>query len=85
MEGGGLRLRCTASRQDGEDEAVGKISRRAAESRSQNYSNVALLLKGPQLPQTSPMTLQLATPTVLLQAPSRTTPGSSSADAVKVR
>lgn len=57
----------------------------AAEARSQNYFNIVLPLKRPQLPQTSPMTLQLATPTVLLQAPSRTTPGSSSADAVKVR
>lgn len=57
----------------------------AAEARSQNYFNIVSSLKRPQLPQTSPMTLQLAMPTVLLQAPSRTTSGSSRADAVKVR
>ena len=57
----------------------------AAEARSQNYFNIVPSLKRPQLPQTSPMTLQLAMPTVLLQAPSRTTSGSSRADAVKVR
>lgn len=57
----------------------------AAEARSQNYFKVILPLKRPQLPQTSPMTLQLATPTVPPQAPSRMTSGSSRADAVKVR
>jgi len=57
----------------------------ATEARSQKYFNIVLPLKRPQLPQTSPMTLQLATPTVLLQAPSRMTSGSSRADAVKVR
>lgn len=57
----------------------------AAEARSQNYFNIVSSLKRPQLPQTSPMTLQLAMPTVLLQAHSRTTSGSSCADAVKVR
>jgi len=57
----------------------------AAEARSQNYFNVVLPLKRPQLPQTSPLTLQFATPTIQPQAPSRTTSGSSRADAVKVR
>ena len=57
----------------------------AAEARSQNYFNIVLSLKRPQLPQTSPMTLQLAMPIVLLQAFSRMTSGSSRADAVKVR
>lgn len=57
----------------------------AAEARSQNYFNIVPSLKRPQLPQTSPMTLQLVMPTVLLQAHSRMTSGSSRADAVKVR
>ena len=57
----------------------------AAEARSRNYFNIVLSLKRPQLPQTSPMTLQLAMPTVLLQALSRMTSGSNRADAVKVR
>ena len=56
----------------------------AAEARSQNYFNVVLPLKRLQLPQTLPMSLQLAMPTVPLQAPSRVTSGSSRADAVKV-
>lgn len=56
----------------------------AAEARSQNYFNIVLSLKRPQLPPTSRMTLQLATPTILLQALSRMTSGSSRADTVKV-
>ena len=53
----------------------------AAEARSQNYFNIVPPLKRPQLR----MTLQFATPTIQPQAPSRTTSGSSRADAVKVR
>ncbi len=43
---------------------------RAAEARSQNFFNVALPLKKPQLFHISPMIFQLATDTVLPQVAS---------------